>query len=276
MSLRTKIYIISLILILSLAIGAVVFSVPNEIKKGKKSMITENGNTQSTVPSSKMHKVLMIADPEILAIPIKENNEPLVDLNDQNIIKFGPSPEIPNNTDYTKMRKSVYDKLVEAQNMLPNGLKFCLYEGLRSKALQEKLFQDRYNKVKHQHSSFSHEEIFEETTRLVSPVINVDGSTNVPPHSTGAAIDVYLIDNEGKVIDMGIRTEDWMLDLDGSLSVTDSTKISLEAQENRKIMNTVLSKVGLVNYQTEYWHWSYGDRYWAYYKDEPYAMYGSI
>ena len=226
--------------------------------------------------ASRKSKILLIADPAILAIPIKENNELLIDLKNQNIIKFGPSPEIPNNTDYTKMRKSEKEKLIAAQDLLPNGLKFCLYEALRSKTLQNILFQERYKKVQHKFPAWSHEEVFQETTKLVSPVINVDGSSNVPPHSTGAAVDVYLIDNKDQVIDMGIRTEDWMLDVDGSLSFTDSKKISLEAQAYRKIMSTVLSKIGFVNYQTEYWHWSYGDRYWAYYKDEPYAIYGSV
>jgi len=219
---------------------------------------------------------MFIADPKILAIPIHENHDSLIDLRNQNIIAFGPSPEIPDNTDYTKMRNCVYEKLVQAQTMLPYGLKLRIYEGLRSIDLQERLFQERYNKIKQLHSSWSHEEIFQETTRLVSPIINADGSRNIPPHSTGAAIDIYLIDNNHQIIDMGIKTEDWMLDLDGSLSVTDSLKISPEAQENRKIMNTVLSNVGFVNYKAEYWHWSYGDRYWAYYTGQPYALYGSV
>ena len=75
---------------------------------------------------------------------------------------------------------------------------------------------------------------------------------------------------------MGILVEDWMKDLEGILSRTDSQKISPEAQTNRKIMGDVLTKVGFVNYPTEYWHWSYGDRYWAYHKKEPYALYRSI
>jgi len=43
--------------------------------------------------------LVLIADPEILAIPILENHEPLVDLKEQTHIAFGPSPEIPDNTD---------------------------------------------------------------------------------------------------------------------------------------------------------------------------------
>ncbi len=194
-----------------------------------------------------MHKnengIILLADPEILAVPIQENHETFVDLKDQDIIAVGPSPEIPNNTDYTKMRKSVYEMLVTAQEMLPQGMKFCLYEGCRSLTLQEKLFNDRYHVVKNTHPTWAHAETFIETTRLVSPVINLDGTQNIPPHSTGAAIDVYLINTEYEIIDMGIRVDEWMKDVDGSLSITDSTAISKSARQNRNIMSKVLTEV---------------------------------
>ena len=137
------------------------------------------------------------------------------------------------------------------------------------------LFDNRFEKVKKQHSHWSQEEIFTETIKLVSPVVNQNGSKNIPPHATGGAIDVYLINDKGDPINMGIHPKDWMEDDDGSISLTASQKISAEAQKNRKIMSKVLSAVGFVNYPTEYWHWSYGDRYWAYHKNESHAIYGS-
>lgn len=39
-------------------------------------------------------KLLFIADPEIVAIPIEENHEPLIDLKDQKLLAFGPSPVV--------------------------------------------------------------------------------------------------------------------------------------------------------------------------------------
>lgn len=59
-------------------------------------------------------------------MPIQENNESLIDLRFQDIIALGPSPEIPDNMDYTKVRKGVCDSLVQAQKLLPNGYKFKL------------------------------------------------------------------------------------------------------------------------------------------------------
>jgi hypothetical protein len=30
----------------------------------------------------------------------------------------------------------------------------------------------------------------------------------------------------------------------------------------------------IINYPTEWWHYSYGDRYWAYHQNQPHAIYG--
>lgn len=227
--------------------------------------------------SVKNDQMILIADPKILAIPIQDNQEPMVELKNQKIIAYGPSPEIPNNTDYTKVRKTVYEKLVQAQNSLPKGIYFCLYEGYRRLSLQKKLFDTRFAKTKQQHPDWSHEQVFVATTKLVSPVINLDGSKNIPPHSTGGAFDIYLINDKGEALDMGIHPADSIEDsiLYAQVSATISNKISPEAQKNRDRMSRALSAVGFVNYSTEYWHWSYGDRYWAYHKHQSHAVYGS-
>lgn len=219
---------------------------------------------------------VLIADPRVLTIPVKENHEVLVDLMSQSDIKLGPSPEVDNNTDYTKMRKTVYEKLVFAQSLLPKQIKFCLYEGYRSLSLQQLLFESRQKNVLAAHPHLSGKALFDEVIRLVSPVINFDGSRNIPPHSTGAAVDIYLVDEHGECLDMGIHPKDWLLDVDGVLSKTTATDISAAAKQNRKIMSDVMIKAGFVNYFTEFWHWSYGDRYWAYHTQQSHAIYGVI
>lgn len=235
-----------------------------------------NGGCFMAAKDNKMNSIILIADTKITSIPVLDNQEPVIDIKNQHTISIGPSPEIANNIDYTHMRKSVYEKLQAAQALLPKGLRFCLYEGYRSLALQKILFDARFEKVKRTHPTWSESQIFDETTKLISPIINKDGSDNVPPHSTGAAVDVYLLNAQGERLDMGIHPKDWMQDHDGSLSLTASTKISLVAQQNRAIMNHALAAVGFVNYPTEYWHWSYGDRYWAYFMKKPHAIYGTV
>ena len=93
--------------------------------------------------------ILLIADPKILSVPTIDNHEPMINLKNQRTIAYGPSPEIPNNMDYTYLRKTVYEKLVKAQTLLPKGLHFCLYEGYRSlhllgtKFISERIFIHR-------------------------------------------------------------------------------------------------------------------------------------
>ena len=242
-------------------------------KKPLKCLLTIFFIGATTLSHALSQSITLISEAKVLAIPVIENHEPLIDLKNQHVIQYGPSPEIPNNTDYTRLRRAVYDKLVHAQTLLPKGMYFRVYEGYRSLSLQKFIFDARFKIVKNLHPEWTHAAVFTEATKLVAPVVNLDGSSNVPPHSTGGAIDVYLIDDNHKPLDMGIHPEDWMSDKDGALSLTASPIISTEAQKNRRIMNHALSAVGFVNYPTEYWHWSYGDRYWAFNTHHAAAIY---
>lgn len=218
----------------------------------------------------------LIADPEIIAIPIKECGEKTVDVKAKEDLAYGPPPECEETAPhYTLLRKTVYEKLQNAQKLLPQGYKFRLLEGYRSLKVQQMLFENKYTENKRLFPTASKAELYEMTTQLVSPVVNLDGSTNIPPHSTGGAFDIELIDLKGIPIDMGMDASLWA-STDPNLSKTDSPLISIEAKKNRQILSRVLTLEGFVNYPTEWWHWSYGDRYWAFHKKMPYAIYGSL
>jgi zinc D-Ala-D-Ala dipeptidase len=53
--------------------------------------------------------------------------------------------------------------------------------------------------------------------------------------------------------------------VDLSLSTVDGEERPLEstAAADRALLSKVLAAMGLVNHPTRWWHWSYGDRYWA-------------
>jgi hypothetical protein len=52
--------------------------------------------------------------------------------------------------------------------------------------------------------------------------------------------------------------------------------IGPDARAHRELLREVLQAEGLVNYPTEWWHWSYGDRYWAWVTGAAHATYGPI
>lgn len=222
-----------------------------------------------------MKSVIYIADPEIISIPIIECHEAMIDVKDQNDLLYGPPPETPlTEPHYTLMRKTVYEKLCLAQKDLPSGWRFRLYEAFRSIEVQQMLFDEEYKLAAKRSSTGSHAEIFHETTRLVSPVINFDGSINIPPHNTGAAVDVELLDGDGKVVDMGMEAKDCIF-VDPELCMTDFPTLDPAIKKNRRLLCDLMEAHGFVNYPTEWWHYSYGDRYWAYHKNQPHAIYGS-
>jgi D-alanyl-D-alanine dipeptidase len=94
---------------------------------------------------------------------------------------------------------------------------------------------------------------------------------DVAPHVTGAAIDVTLTDVWGSELDLGTPI-DPMAEEYG----LDPTPVVDEARERRQLLARVLTDVGLVNYPGAWWHWSYGDRYWALLTGAASAPFGAI
>lgn len=220
-------------------------------------------------------KLRYITDPEILAIPIVECHEPLIDIKTQNQLQYGPPPESElTASDYTKLRKTVFEKLCQVQASLPHQWRIRLYEGFRSISVQQTLFEEEQQRVRERYPHLSEKQVFQEATRMASPTINADGSQNTPAHNTGGAVDIEIITPDGELVDMGMAVKDWC-HIDPALSLTDCTSISATAKHHRKILLDLMHAQGFVNYPTEWWHFSYGDRYWAYYQNAPHAIYGS-
>jgi D-alanyl-D-alanine dipeptidase len=218
--------------------------------------------------------MILISSPVISSIPIIECGMPYIDLKKQNVLSYGPKPTHSRSDEYRYLRATVYEKLIEAQLCLPKGLSFLILEGYRCMNVQHTLFENRLETLQIIYPRWGRKKLFDEALRLVSPIIEWDGRPNVPPHSTGGAFDIILVDHNKKAVPMGIHPKDTPKDIRGVLCKTISKDISSEAKHHREVMSTVLRSAGFVNYPTEYWHWSYGDRYHAYHKGLSHAIYG--
>lgn len=212
--------------------------------------------------------IILISDSRILKVSIKENNEPLVDLQ-----KF---PQILLDTrkgeasdSFFKLRESVLKKLLGAQKYLPKGIRFLVIEGHRLLSLQNKYFQNYSEKLFKNHPDWDKARIYKEASIFVAP------PDIVPPHTTGGAVDLTLATEEGKELDMGTPMNISPIRCDEAC-FTSAENISKEAKANRQLLIKAMSKAGFVNYPTEWWHWSYGDKYWAYFKKKSFAFYGTV
>jgi zinc D-Ala-D-Ala dipeptidase len=211
-----------------------------------------------------------------LDIPIVECGEPLVDVRREGGLLYGPPPERPETEpDYGWVRRSVYEKLLRVQAALPPGLRLRLYEGLRSLAIQRLLFDEEKMRVAETHPGLSPRQVHERATMLVSPPVHWDGTPNIPPHSTGAAVDLEIVDAQGRVIDFGMEVKDWV-DVASEFCETRHAHLSPEARANRLLLCEAMEREGFANYVREWWHYSYGDRYWAFLRGEPRAIYAPV
>ena len=213
----------------------------------------------------------LIPEKEIIKIPIKDNGERLVCVKEfcpQIIINLALYIKKENKKSCKKatfVRESVAKRLVVAQSNLPKGYRLMLCCGHRTLSIQKKMYDKRYDKLKKENPQLSKEKLKDETSKFIAPV------DIVPPHSTGGAIDISIIGPNQKELNMGTKIGTFTEE-----TYTNSSKISKIAKKNRKLLISVMTKAGFVNYPTEWWHWSYGDRDWAAVLKKKYSIYGSI
>lgn len=149
-------------------------------------------------------------------------------------------------------RKTVGEKLVEAQKLLPNHLKLIIYECYRSRNTEQGFQTDAMNELYFVEPNYDH-------SNRVDALKKMEDEFLIAGHQTGGAVDVGLIDINGIELDLGrkhVRELKW----DGELKESEANQF---AKDNRKILSEALNASGFTQYATEWWHWSYGDRYWA-------------
>ena len=227
---------------------------------------------QKIVISWKWWQVQTYIDPSALiddwrvgSIPIRESGELLIDLSSGDIIpvdltrnhiqRLSQNPFL--------VRETVARRLEMAQAHLPNEYQLELKEGWRPVQVQAQLWQDTLRYVMASMPSLQAAEIRTEAARFTAP------PDESPPHSTGGAVDVVLLHNRAPA-DVG-----WEFNRPGPGSAS-AYKVSAPARQNRIILCTALDSAGFINYPAEWWHWSYGDRYWAFQGSKSAAIYGTV
>ncbi|WP_052771932.1 M15 family metallopeptidase [Vibrio mexicanus] len=201
-----------------------------------------------------------IADPSVIAIPIKDTGERLISV--EGLIEIGPPAESSATQEhYHLLRESVVKKLIRAQSHLPTGLRFRIYEGYRCPRFQSELFEQQLTRELAINPLLTSEEAFKNASLLVAPVTTYEGKTLSPPHSTGGALDIEIVNTSGQVLDFGMEIKEWST-VPAELCETKTPNLSSLALSNRNLLCSVLQAEGFVNYTREWWHFSYGDQYW--------------
>ncbi|MHB8189372.1 MAG: M15 family metallopeptidase [Ferrimicrobium sp.] len=212
--------------------------------------------------------IILMDDPAVTTIPVQECGQSLVDL--AGIPSLMIDERLADVEGHFRLvRSGIAERLFRAAESLPDNLRLLVVEGYRPPALQIQYFNQYAADLRAKYPGTSEREIHSLASRYVAPPFDL------PPHCTGAAIDLTLAIQNGPELDMGTKVNE-SPEESGDRCYANSQEIPKKCLSNRTLLISALTGAGLVNYPTEWWHWSYGDRYWALKTAAPAAIYGLI
>jgi D-alanyl-D-alanine dipeptidase len=225
-------------------------------------------------------------------IPIREGGEPLLDL-PRELLRLEPHPYAALGAPYGagaspfRLRRGVIERLLQAQEALVRQeprwrlaifdawrplevQRFMVRHAIREECRQQGIDPDLPSPVR--------EAVERQVGRFWAPP-SADPATP-PPHSTGAAVDLTLADDDGRPLEMG-----GAIDAIGPVSEPDHHAAAAAADpgcpaarwhQRRRLLAEVMASAGFARHPNEWWHFSHGDQLWAWLRGEERAIYGRV
>jgi D-alanyl-D-alanine dipeptidase len=210
---------------------------------------------------------ILLSDPRITEIRWADDGDPLVDVRD--VVGLRLDRRLADSFGaFAHLRRGVVRRLLAAQDRLPSGLELLLIEGYRPPMLQQRYFDDYAAELALAHPDWEPSRRYVEASKFVSP-------PEVAPHGTGGAVDLTLCTTSGVELDLGTPVNA-NPDATRGACYTASSDVPSPARQLRRVLDDALSAAGLVNYPTEWWHWSYGERYWSLVHGESVTRYAPV
>ena len=205
-------------------------------------------------------------------IPIIECSEPLVKIPLELFAVESPHPYQKLGANYGGhspyyLRQSVIENLIQAQNYLqllhPNWY-IQIFDAYRPVAVQQFMVDYSFGEALRERGltdkELSPQQREEAWTAVyeIWAVPSLDMKTP-PPHSTGAAVDITLVNDIGEVVDMGSPIDEMS---DRSLPEY-YIHSHPEYHAHRQLLRDMMLKAGFQRNPKEWWHFSFGDQMWA-------------
>ncbi|MFB2645176.1 M15 family metallopeptidase [Raphidiopsis sp. BLCC-F218] len=216
-------------------------------------------------------------------IPIIESGEPLVEIPLELFAVENPHPYVKLGAHYGQyspyfLRKTVVKNLIHAQNylnLLSPGWHIQIFDAYRPVGVQQ--FMVNYSFIQlvkargileQNLSDDQREKIWQQVYEIWAPPSS--NPLTPPPHSTGAAVDITLVDEQGEIINMGSPIDE--------ISERSHPDYYLnkhsQYHQGREMLNNIMCQAGFQRHPREWWHFSFGDQMWAWLSHQSTAIYG--
>ncbi len=188
------------------------------------------------------------------------------------------------------VREGVLNSLISAQNALQQhcpGWRIQIFDAYRPIAVQQYMVDYTFQALAQSKGlpvdrlTQSQREALLESVYEFWAVPNPDPATP-PPHSTGGAIDVTLVDATNRVVAMGSPIDELSLRSYPDHFAASADTRDRSFHQHRQLLRSMMLKAGFQQHPNEWWHFCLGDQMWAWLTNqatpgvEVVARYGSV
>ncbi len=222
-------------------------------------------------------------------VSIQECGEPLVAIPLAKFAVVSPHPYAALGAPYGQfspyfLRQTVVEKLLQAQTHLQTqklGWQLQIFDAYRPISVQQFMVDHTFAQLANA-AGLNPQNLDEsERSRLQAQVLKFWAAPSPnphtpPPHSTGAAVDLTLIDSGGTVVNMGSDIDEISPRSYPDHFASDPNPNASQYYQNRQLLSNAMSAAGFSQHPNEWWHFSWGDQLWAYQKGgSAIAQYGN-
>lgn len=214
-------------------------------------------------------------------ILIQECGEPLVAIPLEKFAVESPHPYEKLGANYQGrspyyLRQSVLDALINAQVYLQQyyeGWQIKIFDAYRPVEVQQFMVDYTFAWIlqkqgleKKNLSLQQQQKIWEQVYQIWA--VPNDNPATPPPHSTGAAIDVTLVDAKGQTLDLGGEIDELSARSHPDYYASSTDEKGQIYHARRQLLNEVMTQAGFCRHYGEWWHFSLGDQMWAWLQNQ--------
>ena len=206
-------------------------------------------------------------------IPILECGEPLIPIPLEQFAVESPHPYEKLGAPYGDtspyyLRESVIAALITAQAELQQQYadwRIQIFDAYRPVAVQQFMVDHTFAEVVQSQNLDPNSLSDDQRDAILQKVYQLwavpsPNPKTPPPHSTGAAIDLTLVDATGQIIDMGSAIDELSPRSHPDYYANQPDK---PYHEHRQVLRDVMYSAGFRRHPGEWWHFCLGDQMWA-------------
>jgi len=209
-------------------------------------------------------------------VPIQECGEPLVPLSQADFWLIQPHPYVSLGAPYGNhspfwVRQGVGDRLLQAQTYLQQqhpGWKLLIFDAFRPLSVQQFMVEYAATELAHQQgiileclTTAQRETFYEQVYEFWA--LPDPNPRCPPPHSTGGAVDVTLVNHTGEIINMGSAIDEISPRSHPNFYINSKDIAEQAFHHHRVCLNEMMTSAGFRRHPNEWWHFCYGDQLWA-------------